>query len=126
MISSAKGDADRASLAARLVDGPKVFAPAESERRLEDWLSDLTPEQSGAIAVLTGRFPLVRAILLGLAESSPYLFDLMRADPDRALRLFHGNPEEHLAALISDISKAAESGDEAEAMQRLRSIKGEA
>ena len=92
MISSAKGDADRASLAACLVDGPKVFAPAESERRLEDWLSDLTPEQSGAIRALTGSSPLVQAILSGVAESSPYLFDLMRADPDRMLRLFCGEP----------------------------------
>ncbi|MBS0531858.1 MAG: bifunctional [glutamine synthetase] adenylyltransferase/[glutamine synthetase]-adenylyl-L-tyrosine phosphorylase [Proteobacteria bacterium] len=126
MISSAKGDADRASLAARLVDGPKVFAPAESERRLKDWLSDLTPEQSGAVGALTRSFPLVHAILRGVAESSPYLFDLMRADPDRMLRLFRGDPEDHLAELIAKISEAAASSDEAEAMRRLRAIKSEA
>ena len=44
MISAAKDDADRARLAARLADVPKVLAPAEAERRLEDWLSELTPE----------------------------------------------------------------------------------
>ena len=93
MISSAKGDADRACLAARLADGPKVFAPAETDRRVEDWLSELTPEQSGAIGTLTGAFPLVRAILLGVAESSSYLFDLMRADPNRILRLFAASPK---------------------------------
>ncbi|WP_438274796.1 bifunctional [glutamine synthetase] adenylyltransferase/[glutamine synthetase]-adenylyl-L-tyrosine phosphorylase [Nitrobacter sp.] len=125
MISSAKADADRACLAARLADGPKVFAPAEAERRVEDWLSDLTPERSGAMRALTAAFPLVQAILLGVAESSPYLFDLMRADPDRTLRLFHGEPEGHLARLIAEMSAAAESGDEAEAMRRLRAVKAE-
>ena len=107
MISSAKGDADRACLAARLADGPKVFAPAESERRLQDWLSDLTPEQSGAIGTLTAAFPLVRAILLGVAESSPYLFDLMRADPDRMLRLFRNEPEGRLERLVVEMSDAS-------------------
>ncbi|ABE62270.1 Glutamate-ammonia-ligase adenylyltransferase [Nitrobacter hamburgensis X14] len=126
MISSAKGDADRASLAARLADGPKVFAPAESERRLNDWLSDLTPEQSGAIGTLIAEFPPVRAILLGIAEASPYLFDLMRSDPDRMLRLFRGEPEGRLARLIAEISEAAEAGDEAEAMRQLRAAKAEA
>jgi glutamate-ammonia-ligase adenylyltransferase len=126
MISSAKADADRACLAARLADGPKVFARAEAERRLEDWLSDLTPERSGAMRALTAAFPLVQAILLGVAESSPYLFDLMRADPDQTLRLFRGEPEGHIARLIAEMSAAAESGDEAEAMRRLRAVKAEA
>ncbi len=126
MISAAKDDADRACLAARLADVPKVLAPAEAERRLEDWLSELTPEQSGAMRALTAAFPPVLAILLGVAESSPYLFDLMRADPDRTLRLFRGEPEGHLARLIAQISAAAEAGDEAEAMRQLRAVKAEA
>ncbi|MBN9004733.1 MAG: bifunctional [glutamine synthetase] adenylyltransferase/[glutamine synthetase]-adenylyl-L-tyrosine phosphorylase [Rhizobiales bacterium] len=126
MISSAKGDADRASLATRLVDGPKVFALADSERRLEDWLSDLTPEQSGAIRTLAGASPRLQAILLGVAESSPYLFDLMRADPDRMLRLFRGEPERELARLIGTMSDVVTAEDEAEAMRRLRATKAEA
>jgi glutamate-ammonia-ligase adenylyltransferase len=126
MISSAKDDADRACLAAALADGPKVFAPAEAERRLEDWLSDLMPEQSGAMRTLIASFSPVRAILLGVAESSPYLFDLMRADSDRTLRLFRGEPEGCLARLIVQLSDAAEAGDEAEAMRQLRAVKAEA
>jgi glutamate-ammonia-ligase adenylyltransferase len=126
MISSAKDDADRACLAARLADGPRVFALAEAERRLEDWLSELTPEQSGAMRALTASFPTVRAVLLGIAESSPYLFDLMRADPDRTLRLFRGESEDHLTWLVAEMSGAAEAGDEAEAMRRLRAAKAEA
>lgn len=126
MISAAKDDADRARLAARLADVPKVLAPADAERRLEDWLSELTPEQSAAMRALTAAFPPVLAILLGVAESSPYLFDLMRADPDRTLRLFRDEPEGALARLIAQISAAAEAGDEAEAMRQLRVVKAEA
>lgn len=126
MISSVKDDVDPTCLAARLADGPKLFAPVEAERRLEDWLSDLTPQQSGEIRTLAGTFPYVKAILLGIAESSPYLFDLMRSDPDRTLRLFRGDPERRLGQLIADIREAAEAADEAEAMRRLRMVKAEA
>lgn len=120
MISSVKDDADPACLAARLADGPKLFAPFEAERRLEDWLSDLTPQQSDEIRTLAGTFPHVKAILLGIAESSPYLFDLMRSDPERTLCLLRSDPESHLGRLIADIWEAAEAADEAEAMRRLR------
>jgi len=88
MTSSAKDDADRHRLAARFVDGPHLSAPVEAEQRLEGWLSDLEPEQATAFRDLADRFAPAKAILLGLAEASPYLFDLMRADPARAVRLF--------------------------------------
>ena len=49
MTSSAKGDADRQCLAARFVEGPRLFAPAEAQQRLAGWLGDLAPEQASAI-----------------------------------------------------------------------------
>jgi glutamate-ammonia-ligase adenylyltransferase len=88
MNSSAKGDADHLCLAARFVDGPHVSVPDKAEQRLTDWLTDLAPEQAAAIDDLTVRFPLAKTILLGIAEASPYLFDLVRADSARAIRLF--------------------------------------
>ena len=77
MNSSAKGDADRHCLAARFVDGPHVSAPDKAEQRLADWLADLAPEQAAAIDDLITRFPRAKTILLGIAEASPYLFDLV-------------------------------------------------
>ena len=88
MTSSANGDADRHRLAARFVDGPHVSAPDRAEQRLADWLTDLAPAQAAALDDLVDRFPRARTILLGIAEASPYLFDLVRADAARALRLF--------------------------------------
>src|ERR1700737_2904191 len=100
MISSAKGDADQHRLAARFVDGPHVAAPDKAEQRLADWLTDLAPEQAAAVDDLVARFPRVKIILLGIAEASPYLFDLVRADSARVLRLLECEPEPHLAELM--------------------------
>ena len=97
MNSSAKGDADRHCLAARVVDGPHVSAPDKAEQRLTDWLAGLAAEQAAAIDDLIDRFPLVKTILLGIAEASPYLFDLVRADGARAIRLLECEPEPYLA-----------------------------
>src|SRR6202521_5978462 len=100
MISSARGDTDRHCLAARVVDGPHVSVPDKAEQRLADWLSDLAPEQAAAIDGLSVRFPVAKTILLGIAEPSPYLFDLVRADSARAIRLLESEPEAYLARLI--------------------------
>src|SRR5208282_2343487 len=86
MKSSAKGDADRGCLAARFAEGPHLAAPDLAEQRLADWLTDLVPAQAAAIDDLVTRFPLAKTVLLGIAEASPYLFDLVRPDAARAIR----------------------------------------
>ncbi len=127
MTSSAKGDADRYCLAAQFVDRPHVSAPNSAEQRLADWLSDLAPGQAAAVNGLCTRFPLARTILQGMAEASPYLFDLVRADAARLVRLLECEPDRHLAALIErtchEVSAAA---GEADVMQLLRRMKSEA
>jgi glutamate-ammonia-ligase adenylyltransferase len=127
MISSAKGDADRACLAARFVDGPHLSAPDIAEQRLADWLADLAPGQAAAIDDLAARFPLARTILLGIAEASPYLFDLVRADSARVIRLLESEPEAHLARLIENTCRdVSAASSEAEVMALLRRMKSEA
>jgi glutamate-ammonia-ligase adenylyltransferase len=127
MISSAKGDADQHRLAARFVGGPHVSAPEKAEQRLADWLSDLAPAQAAAIDELIDRFPLAKSIVLGIAEASPYLFDLVRADGARAIRLLECEPEPHLARLIEEtFREVSAASSEAEVMQLLRRMKSEA
>src|SRR5258708_2998014 len=127
MISSAKGNADRHRLAARLVDGPHVSAPDKAEQRLKDWLTDLGSEQADAIGDLIARFPRAKTILSGVAEASPYLFDLVRADGARALRLLECDPEPYLAQLIEDTSRVVlAASSEADVMRLLRHMKSEA
>src|SRR5258705_2684095 len=122
MISSAKGDADRC-LAARFVDGPRVSAPDKAGQRLADWLTDLAPEQAAAIDGLIARFPLAKTILLGIAEASPYLFDLVRANGARTIRLLESDPEAHLTRLIDDTCRdVSAASSEADVMALLRCI----
>jgi glutamate-ammonia-ligase adenylyltransferase len=127
MTSPADGDADRQRLAARFVDGPHVSASVETRQRLAGWLSDLAPGPAAAIDDLIARFPLAQTILWGIAEASPYLFDLVRADGARAVRLLECEPEPYLAQLIErtrrDVSAAS---SEADVMQLLRRMKSEA
>jgi glutamate-ammonia-ligase adenylyltransferase len=91
-------------LAARFVDGPHVCRFQQAEQRLKDWLAELEPAQSAALDALLDQ-PFAKAILLGIAEFSPYLFDLVRADAARLIRLLACDPESHLAALIEKTSR---------------------
>ena len=127
MTSSAGDDADRHRLAARFVDGPRLSSAIEAEQRLDSWLADLEPGQSAAIRDVADRFPRAKTVLLGVVEASPYLFDLMRADPARAVRLFECDPDSHLAALIERTAfTVAAAAGEADVMHLLRRMKSEA
>ena len=115
------------ALAARFVDGPHVSAPDEAEQRLRHWLADLAPEQAAEIEDILARFPRGKAIFLGLAAASPFLFDLVRSDAARAVRVLLCEPERHLAQLIEKAGRDIGSVQtEAEAMQLLRRTKSEA
>jgi glutamate-ammonia-ligase adenylyltransferase len=127
MTSSAKGDADRHRLAARFVDGPHVSAPDQAKQRLADWLTDLAAGQAAALGDLMVRFPRAGTMLLGIADASPYLFDLVRADAARLLRVLGCDPQPHLDELIEATRRdVAAAAGEVEVMQRLRRIKAEA
>src|SRR3954447_24512349 len=114
------------ALAARFVSGPHITASSTAEQRLKDWLAELEPQQTAEIGAWLDRPP-ARAILLGIADFSPYLFDLARADAARLIRLLACDPEAHLISLIEtalrDVLAAA---GEADVMQLLRRLKSEA
>ncbi|CAN5173134.1 bifunctional [glutamine synthetase] adenylyltransferase/[glutamine synthetase]-adenylyl-L-tyrosine phosphorylase [soil metagenome] len=121
------GGSGRPTLAARFVAGPKLSAAADAEGRLADWLGDCPHEAASALRDIASSLPHVKAILEGIAEASPYLFDLLRADPDRAVRLFLCDPDDRLAALIDKtIVDAADAASEADVMTSLRRMKSEA
>ena len=127
MTLSAIDDADRAGLAARFVDAPHVISPDDARRRLAEWLGDCEPEQARAVSALAAAHPKLDTILLGIIESSPYLFDLIRADAARFLRLLNGAPEAGVANLIAHVARdVAEASAEADVMRLLRLLKSEA
>ena len=106
--------------------GPHITASSTAEQRLGDWLAELEPQQSAEIGAWLDR-PFARAILLGIVEFSPYLFDLIRADAARLIRLLACDPEPHLAALIENTSRdVLAAAGEADVMHLLRRMKSEA
>jgi glutamate-ammonia-ligase adenylyltransferase len=127
MNSSAPGNADRhRGLAAQFVDGPDVSASNRAEQRLGDWLAELEPAQSAAIDELLDQ-PFAKRILFGIAEFSPFLFDLVRANAARLIRLMSCDPESHLASLIEKTSRDVfDAASETEVMHLLRRMKAEA
>jgi [glutamine synthetase] adenylyltransferase / [glutamine synthetase]-adenylyl-L-tyrosine phosphorylase len=126
MNSSAPGNAEGHRLAARFVAAPHVSATHNAEQRLTDWLAELEPAQSAAIDAWLDR-PNARTILLGIAEFSPYLFELIRADATRLIRVLSCDPETHLLALIEKTSREVlAAAGETEVMHLLRRMKAEA
>jgi len=118
-LASGKTLADTITTAPRLTDR-KIAA-----KRVADWLSGL--KSAGQIKTLVTRKPVVGTLLEGLAESSPYLWDLASREPERLLRLFGADPDQYLADLLAEKGSAvASSRDEPQAMQLLRQMKAEA
>jgi glutamate-ammonia-ligase adenylyltransferase len=114
------------ALAARFVDGPHVSAPNEPEAIFEGWLAELEPSQAAELSALLDQHT-ARTILLGIAEFSPYLFDLIRGDAARFIRLLRCEPEAHLPALIEAVShEVYAAATEADVMRLLRRMKAEA
>ena len=126
MNSSAPGNAERQGLAARFAGGPHVSASSNAEQTLRDWLSELEPEQSAALDALL-EHPFAKTILLGIAEFSPYLFDLVRADAARLIRVLACDPESHLPSLIEKTTREVfAAAGETDVMHLLRRMKAEA
>ena len=114
------------ALAARFVSGPYIPADSAAEQRLQAWLAELEPARSAEIGAWLER-PFAKAVLLGIVDFSPYLFDLIRADVNRFSRLLACEPERHLAALIEKTSRdVLAAATEAEVMLLLRRMKAEA
>ena len=109
-----------ATLADGLIEAPRLAASAEARRRLKALIGDAPA--AGLAPELERRR--TRDVLLGLADHSPYLWSLVREDPDRLVRLLQRPPGESLDALLSALGQRRD-GDEAELMRALRRSKRE-
>jgi glutamate-ammonia-ligase adenylyltransferase len=123
--SPAKGEA---ALALAIADAPRLTDRKAAQARLAEWLATTGRSATGkALKALLAEAPKVEALLLGLADGSPYLWELATAEPARLLALLDANPDKHFATLLAKCTKAvAATKDEAEAMRHLRRTKAEA
>ncbi|MBS0536853.1 MAG: bifunctional [glutamine synthetase] adenylyltransferase/[glutamine synthetase]-adenylyl-L-tyrosine phosphorylase [Proteobacteria bacterium] len=113
------------TLAERIVSAPFLNDGGAAHARVTDWLT-ATSEATALQALLSAR-PTVAALIASLAESSPFLWDLVTADPPRFLALMQADPDRHLADLLAAQGQIAGTTDELEtAMRALRRMKAEA
>jgi glutamate-ammonia-ligase adenylyltransferase len=115
------------TLAERIVTAPYLIEAKAARARLSEWLSDLPGTQAQLLNALLAAHPILGTLLQSLAESSPYLWELVSNDSVRLWRLLTCDPDQHLATLLADNGCAVTlTADEAEAMRLLRSMKSEA
>ncbi|MFZ5733458.1 MAG: bifunctional [glutamine synthetase] adenylyltransferase/[glutamine synthetase]-adenylyl-L-tyrosine phosphorylase [Pseudomonadota bacterium] len=127
MSPSERGAAESRSLAARFATAPTLHAPADAQQRLAGWLHDAPRDDADALRGILDRHPTAATIFEAIAEASPYLFDLMRADAARVARLLQTDPDPHIGNLIDSTARAvAASPEETDVMRALRLMKSEA
>jgi glutamate-ammonia-ligase adenylyltransferase len=115
------------TLAERIVRAPQLSDAEAARGRLDDWRAELPSHAAKPLNALLAAHPTVNTLLESLAESSPFLWDLISREPERLLRLLNADPDRHLAALLAEHGRAAATtADEAEAMRHLRRMKAEA
>src|SRR5688572_1659755 len=73
-------------LAAAISQAPRLTDRKAAQARLSEWLAEIGKGAVGkALKQLIGDSAKVEALLLGLADGSPYLWELATAEPDRLL-----------------------------------------
>jgi len=119
---------DDKALALAITAAPRLTDRKAAQARVTEWLTEIGRSAPGkALKLLTVKTPKLEALLLGLADGSPYLWDLATADPERLLAVVQAEPDRHLADLLSKSGKAAAAAkSEAAAMRGLRRMKAEA
>ena len=87
------GTLSDASLARRIAAAPCVEAAKEAQARLADWLAEIADAPTGdPLRRVIAENPALEALLTGLAGGSSYLWDLVRASPQRLLVLIEAEP----------------------------------
>jgi glutamate-ammonia-ligase adenylyltransferase len=110
---------DKAALIARL-DGALPLSSPEARAAAVQWLSDIKADTPGkALASLALKYPLLADLIGGLAGGSPYLWDLVRADPARFVRLLKAEPEVEVASLLAVARRKASAARTPEAVMRI-------
>ncbi|WP_269583056.1 bifunctional [glutamine synthetase] adenylyltransferase/[glutamine synthetase]-adenylyl-L-tyrosine phosphorylase [Roseibium sp. Sym1] len=113
-------DGGAGSLADRVAVVPHTPDTERAGLFLKDLLEDA--DSGGALKSLLEQKPDLEGFLTGIIGNSPYLRDLMLADPARLLALLQEAPETRLKRLLEE-ARAARAEDEAGIMRALRHLK---
>jgi [glutamine synthetase] adenylyltransferase / [glutamine synthetase]-adenylyl-L-tyrosine phosphorylase len=108
--------AEPASLAARLTPVPRVSDLAQARARFEDLLSAFDSD-AGARELIGGEK--VRALLLAVADHSPFLWRLITADAARLYHLLCTEPEVRLDEILRELAEAGDKISDQPSLMRL-------
>ncbi len=116
------------TLAQRIVAAPPVQDADQYRARINDWLTEIADTPAGGeLRRLLGAYPTLDTLLMGLTEGSPYLWDLVRAEPERLVALLEARPEQRFDEIRASARRVIAAADsDAEVMQQLRRMKAEA
>lgn len=115
------------SLASRFERTPILSDPAAASAAIEAWLEDLPRDRAAALESIFGKFPRARIISESIAEASPYLYDLIKADAARFIRLLNSDPDQSVIDLLASVRDSVAAMPEEKAVVRcLRQMKAEA
>ncbi len=116
------------ALARRIVRAPVLANPDGAAALVAEWMESIAATPVGpALTKLLSERPMAGRLIAGIADGSPYLWDLVETDPARLLAILQSDPDTRLRARLAETSHAvAASRDEAEAMRLLRRLKAEA
>ena len=120
--------AETTALADRVTSAPRLVAAKASRARLEEWLDGIGRTEDGkALKRQIAANAKLAALLAGIADGSPFLWDLIEADAARLARILNSDPDAHLASLLQKAARAVPTmKDGAAAMRALRRLKSEA
>src|SRR5690242_16581506 len=105
------------------------FAAEEGRTRLAEWLTAIGRKSAtgGQLKSLLKDHPAAADLLAAVAGASTFLWDLVRADPRRTLRLLATDPDEQFAALIAGAHRVVAAMSTQDGIMRsLRRMKADA
>jgi [glutamine synthetase] adenylyltransferase / [glutamine synthetase]-adenylyl-L-tyrosine phosphorylase len=121
-------DVQSAALSHRVARAPELASPATARALVKDWFTEITPSaQATAIKRLLADHPMLHRLMKGLADGSPYLWDLVCASPQRVVAFLEDDPERRFERILSDARQEVMlAPDEREVMRLLRNMKADA
>lgn len=118
--------ADWPSLALQMREAPVLADREAAKIKFSHATQSLSSADREALDRLLAAAPAAGDVCLAMAEGSPFLTEVVRAEPARLLRVLSRDPRVHLAGLIAACAETLREGEEGEVMRALRRMRSEA
>jgi glutamate-ammonia-ligase adenylyltransferase len=112
----------------RITRAPELSEPAVGRGFVKEWFAEIAQTPSGKfLEQATRDHPKVLRLIEGIADNSPFLWDLICASPERLSAFLQDEPERCYARMLTECRQAVSNAcDEGEAMRFLRAMKADA